>query len=264
MISLKIILVIIIIILIILILLISDEIIRHQGGTIVPIKNFYTSTLFPLSLYTIWCKSNTEGSDEPFPKLKDHFPRHHILKDNWKTIRDEALEIYNSGKASKIKNDLFFETIADNGWKKFYICWYGPIGEDAMKLCPKTCKLIEKLPEIKLAMFSILEPGSKIKPHVGPFKGAKRYHLGLSCPKGAKITVDGINYSWSNGEDVLIDDTYIHEVVNDSDEVRVILFCDVVNTMSSESAQRINNKICDLLGPLTTRANSKNEKIVSQ
>jgi beta-hydroxylase len=110
-------------------------------------------------------------------------------------------------------------------------------------------------------MFSILEPGSVIRPHSGPFKACLRYHLGLSCPPEAQILVDGIPYSWRDGEDVLFDDNYVHEVVNRSDtEPRIILFCDVERKMTTPTATRLNRAVCRTFGPLTTRSNDKTEK----
>jgi len=165
------------------------------------------------------------------------------------------------GGAQKIKGERFFKTIADDGWKRFYIKWYGPAGADARALCPYTCSLLDDLPEVHLAMFSILEPGSVISPHSGPFKACLRYHLGLSCPPEAQILVDGIPYSWRDGEDVLFDDNYVHEVVNRSDtEPRIILFCDVERKMTTPTAARLNRAVCRTFGPLTTRSNDRTEK----
>lgn len=111
-------------------------------------------------------------------------------------------------------------------------------------------------------MFSILEPGSKITPHAGPFKGCIRYHLGLNCPKNAYIKVDGIKYNWKNGKDILFDDTFVHEVNNDSDELRIILFCDIERKMRDTFSQKINSKVIEYLAPLTTRINDFQEKQV--
>ena len=79
-------------------------------------------------------------------------------------------------------------------------------------------------------MFSILEPGKHIPRHIGFFKGVLRYHLALEVPDEGEcyILVGGEKYSWKEGEDVLFDDTYLHEVWNKSSKQRVVLFCDVL------------------------------------
>jgi beta-hydroxylase len=254
--------VIIIIVVIIIIFILTCEINRLQGDRILSKKKYYTSGMGLYAPYSLWCSLNSRGTNIPFPDMEMNFPNHNILKQNWENIKDEVMSIYNSGNSSQIKNDMYFTKIADNGWKKFYIKWYGPITPEAYKLCPNTCKLIEQLPEVKLAMFSILEPGSKITPHTGPFKGCIRYHLGLKCPKNAHITVDGIKYNWKNGKDILFDDTFVHEVNNDSDELRIILFCDIERKMRNTFSQKINSTVINYLAPLTTRINNFQEKQV--
>jgi beta-hydroxylase len=113
-------------------------------------------------------------------------------------------------------------------------------------------------------MFSILEPGSIIPIHAGPFKGCLRYHLGLNCKKGAFITIDGCKYEWKNGKDVLFDDTFMHEVQNNSDDIRIILFCDIERKMKSKTDALINNFIIDYIAPITSRANDKQEKQIKK
>lgn len=250
----------IVIIIIGIIIIISSEYMRLQGNNHMNMIEFYSSGRPLIAPYNILCSLCSKGSNVPFPNMDTHFPNHILLKNNWEIIRDEALHIYNTNQATQIKNDMFFMDIADEGWKKFYIKWYGPITEEAYKLCPETCKLINKLPEIKLAMFSILEPGSVIIPHTGPFKGCVRYHLGLDCPKDAYIIVDNIKYTWENGNDVLFDDTFMHEVYNKSDKPRIILFCDIERQMKNNLYQSINTFIINKLAPLTTRVNDKIEK----
>ena len=248
-------------ILIIIVIGACAEIVRCGGCIHRAAMSFFLGLGGVLSPYSLWCARKSAGGAQPFPPMAIHFPRHTYLRDNWEKIRAEALAIYTGGGAQKIKGERFFKTIADDGWKRFYIKWYGPAGADARALCPYTCSLLDDLPEVHLAMFSILEPGSVISPHSGSFKACLRYHLGLSCPPDAQILVDGIPYSWRDGEDVLFDDNYVHEVVNRSDtEPRIILFCDIERKMTTPIATRLNHAVCRTLGPLTTRSNDKTEK----
>lgn len=73
--------------------------------------------------------------------------------------------------------------------------------------------------DVMAAMFSILEPGKYISPHKGPFTGCLRYHLGLKIPKDTKncyIKVNNEKFYWKEGEAMIFDDTYIHEVHNET------------------------------------------------
>jgi beta-hydroxylase len=58
-------------------------------------------------------------------------------------------------------------------------------------------------------------------------------HMGLIIPDPEKchINVEGDKYHWQNGKVVLFDDTYNHYAVNETDELRVILFIDYMRPM---------------------------------
>ncbi len=69
--------------------------------------------------------------------------------------------------------------------------------------------------------------------HRGPFRGVIRYYLGLSVPPaadglpGAILTIDGTDYRLGDGQWLLWDDTFVHEIRNNSDGVRIALLLDV-------------------------------------
>lgn len=180
-----------------------------------------------------------------------------ILEKNWEIFRKEALESYS--KCETICNDPYFQDLVSNkkDWKKLYIKWYSDIDPLAKKLCPKTCEIISKMPNIKLAMFSILQPRTTIKIHNGPSKSCLRYHLGLSTPnsKDCYISINWEKYYWKDGEGVFFDDTYPHYVENNTDKIRIILFCDIVRPVKDGFPKIVNDFVNEKLGPLTTRKN---------
>ncbi len=100
-------------------------------------------------------------------------------------------------------------------------------------MCPKTVALIESIPDVRAAMFAQLPPGSELRPHRDPFAGSLRLHLGLSTPNddGCYIVVDGVKKSWRDGEWMMFDETYIHHAHNETDQDRVILFCDIARPL---------------------------------
>ena len=180
----------------------------------------------------------------------------HILTQNFSIFREEVLKTYKSYKT--IKGDLFFNDIVNNknDWKKLYIKWHSDIDPYAKKICPKTCKIIESLPNVKVAMFSVLSPGAKIPMHRGPYKGFLRYHLGILTPNSPDcfINVNDIKYSWKDGEGIVFDDTFIHWVENNTDKTRIILFCDIIRPMNF-IGKNINTFIIKYICPYTTRSN---------
>ena len=154
------------------------------------------------------------------------------LRDNWTIIRDEYIN-YNKNYKKEVyrsRDIISSHDYIDKGdipWENIILRCYN---KDTLliKYFPKTYDLIKN--ECTFAMFSILPPGKKILPHFGPYNGVLRYHLGLTVPNNINscfIMINNHKYTWSEGKDILFDDTYIHHVENNTNETRVILFLDI-------------------------------------
>jgi beta-hydroxylase len=157
-----------------------------------------------------------------------------VIWNNFEIFRDEASSIYTS--FNTIKNDMFYYTLikTESEWTRLYLSWQNKTDPKGKQLCPRSSALIESMPNIKMAMFSVLSPGAKIKAHTGPYRGCIRLHMGLITPNSDEcfINIDGKNYSWRDGEVVLLDDSYLHYVENNTDKYRVILICDILRPMN--------------------------------
>jgi aspartyl/asparaginyl beta-hydroxylase (cupin superfamily) len=201
-----------------------------------------------------------------FPDLDVEFPNHTKLKAAWTSIRDEALCVLQHQQlqpAGSVSPGVFAQ-VSDESWTVFMLFFYGRDYEDHMQLCPLTSRLLKSLPEVKFAMFSVLRGDSWIRPHHGPFNGCLRYHLALQVPHDRDkcfITCAGKRYTWSAGEDVLFDETFSHEVRNETADIRIVLFCDVQRDISG-AAGWINRQI--IQSSLPHRfffSNQKNETV---
>src|SRR5688500_1449517 len=71
----------------------------------------------------------------------------------------------------------------DRDWKTFLLCGYGFHAEQNIRACPETWRILQNVPGLTTAMFSILEPGKHIPHHRGPYNGVLRLHLGLIVPE---------------------------------------------------------------------------------
>ena len=162
-------------------------------------------------------------------KELDWIPR---VEGGWTKIRDELLGVLR--QRERIPN---FQEVSsgqtkitqDNKWKTYWLYAYGRKMEENCRSCPETTRLIEAIPAIKTAFFSILAPRKHIPEHRGPYAGVLRYHLGLIVPRdkeACRIRVDTEVAHWEEGRSLVFDDTYMHEVWNDTDEERVVLFVD--------------------------------------
>ena len=66
------------------------------------------------------------------------------------------------------------------------------------------------------------------------YKGVLRYHLGLIVPVPdgtCRIRVGNDERFWKEGKSLIFDDSHPHEVWNDCDSYRVVLFVDFVRPL---------------------------------
>ncbi len=193
------------------------------------------------------------------------FPELKILRDNWKIIRDEAEQLYNKNyiTVSDTYDDIGFNSFFRRDWKRFYLKWYNDPLSSAKMHCPETVKLIQQIPNVNAAMFALLPKKSYLFKHRDPYAGSLRYHLGLITPNSPQcsIDVDGNNYFWKDGEDVLFDETYVHSAENATDEDRIILFCDIKRPLRSKLANLINHAFSNTIMKAAASKNTSSEKV---
>jgi beta-hydroxylase len=171
----------------------------------------------------------------PFLEVDQVFPQARLLRENWKAIQEEARALLEDVESIPQFHEVdrlqrFISARDRVAWRTFFFKGFGKWLPQNCARAPRTAELLRRLPLISTAMFSIIDGGKHIPPHVGFFKSVLRYHLALVVPGDAPvyIVVGGRQYHWREGEDVLFDDTYLHEVWNKSSQRRVVLFCDVL------------------------------------
>lgn len=124
---------------------------------------------------------------------------------------------------------------AENGseWRVFMLCGFGENVPANAARCPNTMSIVRQVPNVVQAFFSILEPGKSVPAHQGPMAGLLRYHLGLKIPSADPpvFRVHTTRYTWQDGDAILFDDTWNHEVINNSKELRVVLIIDILRPM---------------------------------
>lgn len=158
------------------------------------------------------------------------------IEDEWQFILKEFETI------SKRSNALFdicdispeqYAVVERGNWDIFPLYTYGLPYLPNLEACPRTAALLETIPDKTTAFFSILKPGSHIKPHRGSFRGYLKFHLGLSIPEPDKcgIKVGEETLYWNNGESIVFDDTVVHEAWNNGSENRTILYVDFIRPL---------------------------------
>ncbi len=176
------------------------------------------------------------------------------LEADWKTIRRELDDVLAYRDALPNFQDISTDQYSltdDDRWKTYFFYGYGFKSGPNCARCPETARLVEQIPGMQTAMFSILAPHKRIPPHTGPYKGVLRYHLGLVIPSSdpdvVGIRVGGEVAHWEEGKSLVFDDTFEHAAWNDTDETRVVLFVDVVRPLR-QPVKALNAAIIKAIG----------------
>jgi ornithine lipid ester-linked acyl 2-hydroxylase len=167
----------------------------------------------------------------------ESFPWVSAVEAEWTAVRKELQAVM--ARREDIPN---FQDISEaqkaltegEQWKTFWLYAYGEKAERNCARCPETVRVLNLIPGMKSAMFSILAPRKHIPEHRGMYKGVLRYHLGLIVPGpdgSCKIRVGEDVRCWKEGTSLIFDDSHPHEVWNDCDSYRVVLFVDFLRPL---------------------------------
>ncbi len=157
------------------------------------------------------------------------------LKDieaGWQDVRAELDEVMVFRDQMPSFHEIIKEVstiTTDADWKTFFLQGIGMDCHENARRCPKTMALLEKIPNASTAFFSILSPHKHIPAHRGAYNGVLRLHLGLLVPQpneDCRIRVADQYRHWQEGQALVFDDTFNHEVWNDTEGYRVVLFVD--------------------------------------
>jgi aspartate beta-hydroxylase len=195
------------------------------------------------------------GGHFPYLPALEFFPRDHFawfaaLEARTAEIRSDLQSLLEQGDRGFRPYIAFDATQPVNQWAELnhsprWSAWF--FWEDGIRRdkncdrCPATAAALESLPMLDLpgkgptALFSILEPRTRIPPHTGSSNVRTTVHLPLVVPKdcgfrvGAETRVPEAGTAWA------FDDTIEHEAWNDSDEPRAILIFDIWNPLLTEA-----------------------------
>ena len=217
-----------------------------------------------------WIASHSIHEDLPvYPA--EWFPWTAKLEDNWQVMRKELDQLLARRRDMPDFHQILepVKTITqDDDWKTFFLIAPGMDCTANQEQCPETTKLLGQVPDIRTAMFSILSPGKHIPPHRGAYNGLLRYHLGLKVPEPhekCRIRIADKTTVWREGQSLVFDDTFNHEVWNDTEGVRVVLFVDFLRPMK-KPYDAINRSLVQLgsLTPQMRKANRQQQEWTKQ
>lgn len=194
----------------------------------------------------------TLGTRTPEFLDKDaYFPMNRVFEepDNFKALKEEVEKILEktgdgdsltmtsdtfSGQNKYIGSDIRRENGKTKAWRVINIKAGDEYSAAAHKYFPSLVRILKGCPQIGTCVVSVLQDGVHIPIHVGYYKGIMRYMIPVVVPKDREnvfLCVNELKYCWTEGVGVLWDDTYPHKVYNNTDEIRVVIYMDVVRPL---------------------------------
>jgi beta-hydroxylase len=210
----------------------ASENLRHRWHTLNPNRTFLDRCGIAAQTAAEWGVARVSRHGDPHIYDVKLFPWAAEIEREWKLIRTELDTVMKFRDQMPSFQDILKEVGAiqsDNNWKTFFLAGIGMDCSENCKRCPETARLLGKIPGMTTAFFSILSPGKHIPAHRGAWNGILRFHLGLMVPEPrekVRIRIGNDFYSWREGGTLIFDDTFNHEVWNDTDSCRVVLFVD--------------------------------------
>lgn len=171
--------------------------------------------------------------DETCPALRSLDQNYAIIREEMEAVLAEPARIPHYHQISPKETYISGTVDPDKAWRVFMLVTAAGIPRTNQARCPRTTALIQQIPGVIDAFFSILEPGKSIPAHCGDYMGYLRYHLGLRVPQHnpPSIRVKDQHHTWVEGQSVVFDDSWEHEVYNKSDAPRVVLIVDFFRPM---------------------------------
>ena len=191
----------------------------------------------------------------PFYKPPEHPPWCQVLEKNWQAILQEYMSLKDRttswsrvGSGDRGSGEDDHRVVSGENWTEYVLFGTGSSGnaDDV----PFTKKLLQAyVPDsVSLAcqgggevIFSRLAPHTHIQAHCGPTNLRLTAHLGIVVPTSnngrCHIRVGTQWHTWQAGKILLFDDSFEHEVRNDTDQERVVLLMRVWHPMLAHSVR---------------------------
>ena len=195
------------------------------------------------------------------------------LADAFEILRDDALRVVQEDAqalpdfivppAGAARDTFVGGEAADPRWQAFFFWRHGERFDANHARCPRTSAVLESIELCRIAgeapeiLFSVLRPGSHIKPHHGVTNVRSVMHLPLVVPPDCALhLVDRGEHAWREGELLLFDDTYLHEAWNRSDRTRIVLLMDCWSPYLTPVEKQALVLLIEAIGGLHRRASA--------
>jgi beta-hydroxylase len=192
------------------------------------------------------------------------FPWVNEVEADWRKVRAELDQVMTFRDQMPSFQEILKEVSTiqtDQNWKTFFLAGIGMDCRGNAARCPETMKVLGRIPGMTTAFFSILSPHKHIPAHRGAYNGVLRLHLALQVPEPrerVRIRIGNQVRHWEEGKVLIFDDTFNHEVWNDTHGWRVVLFVDFARPLA-QPWHWLNRQFLKIgwLAPFLREANDK-------
>ena len=175
-----------------------------------------------------------EGQVEASAVLKEHYP----------VIRDEVLSFFEN-RFEEVGSNFTPYNYYEKGWRTVNLYTYGIRYPENCAKFPEVDRIVCSIPGMTMAQVAILEPGVRIKAHLGDTSGIIRTHLGIQIPgqlPDIGMRIGRKEICWEEGKTFSFCIVHRHFAWNSTEGYRIAL---VVDTIHPDYKDR-RNEICSM------------------
>jgi len=160
-------------------------------------------------------------------------------------------------KSDFLANPRDLDTAA---WDAYFFYRHGDAFDAHLAACPATAAALAQVPLTRIdghapeVLFSLLSPGTVIKPHHGVTNSRVVTHLPLIVPPDCALEVGGVEHAWTEGRCVTFDDSFLHAAWNRSDRLRVVMILDTWHPRLREAEVHALKRLVETIGDFNLRA----------
>lgn len=153
------------------------------------------------------------------------------LEAEYPRIKAEVLDFYEQ-RSARLRPNWLQWGYTNAGWLTLDLYSLGMRTPRNCAEFPFLDQLVRSFPEMMSAQVAVLQPNTRIRPHVGETTGLIRCHLPLVVPGTAPdlgIRVGAETRCWEEGKVIALNIAYRHYAWNFTDQPRLIVVVDYVN-----------------------------------
>jgi hypothetical protein len=154
-----------------------------------------------------------------------------LLKANYPKIKEE-IEAYYAQNSDEMPSNFTPYDYREKGWKTLNLYTYGLRYKANCKRFPVLDSVVRKIPGMTMTQIAVLEPGVRIKAHLGDTNSIIRNHMGISIPgklPDIGLRVGQTEVCWEEGEVFSFCIVHRHYAWNYTTSYRIALIVDIIH-----------------------------------